>query len=165
MTKLTCFKAYDIRGELGNELNEDIAYRIGRAYGEYIKPKVVVVGGDIRLSSESLKNALSKGLMDSGADVIDLGMTGTEEIYFATSHYAMDGGVMVTASHNPIDYNGLKLVKSNSRPISSDNELIAIKEWVLKAWQQQKNPIIPLSIFPFTAAAGFKLPSQLTTPP
>jgi len=128
MKELTCFKAYDIRGELGEELNEDIAYRIGRAYGEFLKPKSVVVGGDIRLSSEALKKSLSNGLMDSGVDVIDLGMTGTEEIYFAVSHLKVDGGIEVTASHNPINFNGMKLVRENSRPISGDTGLDTIKK-------------------------------------
>ncbi len=128
MKKLTCFKAYDIRGKLGEELNEDIAYRIGRAYGEYLKPKQVVVGGDIRLTSEALKAALSEGLMDSGANVIDLGMTGTEEIYFATSHLKADGGIEVTASHNPMDFNGMKLIREESKPISGDTGLLDIQK-------------------------------------
>ena len=128
MNKLSCFKAYDIRGKLGEELNEDIAYRIGRAYGEYIRPKEVVVGGDIRLTSEVLKKSLSKGLMDSGVDVIDLGMTGTEEIYFATSHLKLGGGIEVTASHNPIDFNGMKLIREESKPISGDTGLKEIQK-------------------------------------
>jgi phosphomannomutase len=128
MKKLTCFKAYDIRGKLGEELNEDIAYRIGRAYGEFLKPKTIVLGCDVRLTSESLKLALAKGLQDAGTDVIDIGMTGTEEIYFATSHLKADGGIEVTASHNPIDYNGMKLVREGSRPISGDTGLRAIQE-------------------------------------
>ncbi|TKI05769.1 phosphomannomutase CpsG [Martelella alba] len=123
MTQLTCFKAYDIRGKLGDELNEDIAYRIGRAYGEFLKPKTMVLGGDVRLTSESLKLALAEGLRDAGTDVLDIGMCGTEEIYFATSHLGVDGGVEVTASHNPMDYNGMKLVKEGSRPISGDTGL------------------------------------------
>ncbi|GGP23639.1 phosphomannomutase CpsG [Silvimonas iriomotensis] len=123
MTKLTCFKAYDIRGRLGDELNEDIAYRIGRAYGELLKPRSMAVGGDVRLTSESLKLALANGLMDAGADVIDIGMTGTEEIYFAAFHLDVDGGVEVTASHNPMDYNGMKLVKRGAQPISGDSGL------------------------------------------
>ncbi|WP_024156510.1 phosphomannomutase CpsG [Salmonella enterica] len=110
MTKLTCFKAYDIRGRLGEELNEDIAWRIGRAYGEYLKPKTIVLGGDVRLTSEALKLALAKGLQDAGVNVLDIGMSGTEEIYFATFHLGVDGGIEVTASHNPMDYNGMKLV-------------------------------------------------------
>ena len=127
MQELTCFKAYDIRGKLGEELNEDIAYRIGRAYGNYLKPKTVVVGGDVRQTSEALKLAVANGLMDAGVDVIDLGMTGTEEIYFATFHLGVDGGIEVTASHNPINYNGMKLVKAGSQPISGDTGLFEIK--------------------------------------
>ncbi|MCJ8322848.1 MAG: phosphomannomutase CpsG [Rhizobiales bacterium] len=125
--KINCFKAYDIRGKLGSELNVDIAYRIGRAFGQHLKPKSVVVGGDIRLTSAELKNALADGLRDAGVDVIDLGQTGTEEIYFATSYLELDGGVEVTASHNPMDYNGLKLVSKGSRPISGDTGLLDIK--------------------------------------
>jgi len=127
MNKLNCFKAYDVRGKLGDELNEDIAYRIGRAYGEFLKPKQVVVGGDVRLTSEELKLSLAEGLMDSGVDVIDLGMTGTEEIYFATSYLKIDGGIEVTASHNPIDFNGMKLIKEKSKPISGDTGLKEIQ--------------------------------------
>jgi phosphomannomutase len=125
---LTCFKAYDIRGRLGDELNEDIAYRIGRAYAVYLKPKSVVIGSDMRHSSEGLKMALTNGLIDEGVDVIDIGMTGTEEVYFATFHLKVDGGIEVTASHNPMDYNGMKLVRSGSRPISGDTGLHEIKK-------------------------------------
>ncbi len=128
MNKLPCFKAYDIRGRLPDELNEDIAYRIGRAYGEYLKPKDVVVGGDIRLTSEELKHALSEGLRDAGVNVLDIGLSGTEEIYFATFHLGVDGGVQVTASHNPIDYNGMKLVQAGAQPISGDNGLREIQQ-------------------------------------
>jgi len=124
---LTCFKAYDIRGRLGEELNEQIAYRIGRAYAQYLNAKKVVVGGDVRATSESLKQALAQGIMDAGCDVIDLGMTGTEEIYFAAFHLDVDGGIEVTASHNPIDFNGMKLVKRGAQPISGDTGLNDIK--------------------------------------
>ena len=127
MNKLTCFKAYDIRGQLGTELDESVAYRIGRAYAEFLKPKNVVLGGDIRLTSESLKAALSEGIRDAGADVLDIGMVGTEQVYFATSHLQADGGIEVTASHNPIDYNGMKPIREGSRPISSDTGLLDIK--------------------------------------
>ena len=127
MNKLTCFKAYDIRGQLGSELNADIAYRIGRAFAEYLTPRDVVVGGDVRLSSAELVAALVAGLRDSGVNVIDLGMVGTEVMYFATSHLNVDGGIEVTASHNPIDFNGMKLVREGSRPISSDSGLLDIK--------------------------------------
>ncbi|QNS14743.1 phosphomannomutase CpsG [Mannheimia bovis] len=127
MGKLTCFKAYDIRGQLGTELNTDIAYRIGRAFGQYLKPKSIVVGGDVRLTSNELKSAVTNGLLDSGVDVIDLGLTGTEEVYFATSFLQADGGIQVTASHNPMDYNGMKLVREGSRPISADTGLADIQ--------------------------------------
>ncbi|MDF1530480.1 MAG: phosphomannomutase CpsG, partial [Sedimenticola sp.] len=130
MQKLGCFKAYDIRGQLGTELNEDIAYRIGRAYADFLKPRQVVIGGDMRLSTESLKQALAKGLCDAGVDVLDIGLCGTEEIYFATSHLQTDGGIMVTASHNPKDYNGMKLVREQSKPISGDTGLNKIEELV-----------------------------------
>jgi len=127
MTELTCFKAYDIRGKLGEELNTDIAYRIGRAFAQHTRAKKVVVGGDVRLTSEELKLALANGLMDGGTDVIDIGLCGTEHIYFATSHLNCDGGIVVTASHNPIDYNGMKLVRENSKPISGDTGLFDIQ--------------------------------------
>ena len=128
MTQITCFKAYDIRGELNTQLNENIAYRIGRAFAEYLGAKTVVVGSDVRHTSQPLKLALSLGLVDGGANVIDLGMAGTEEIYFATKFMQVDGGIEVTASHNPINYNGMKLVKAGSVPISGDSGLHAIKE-------------------------------------
>jgi phosphomannomutase len=128
MNTLTCFKAYDIRGQLGSELNEDIAYRIGRAFGEYLKPKTVVVGGDVRLTSESLKMAVVEGLMDAGSNVLDIGLSGTEEIYFATFYLGIDGGIEVTASHNPMDYNGMKLVREDAKPISGDTGLRDIQK-------------------------------------
>ncbi|MCI7478946.1 phosphomannomutase CpsG [[Pasteurella] aerogenes] len=127
MGKLTCFKAYDIRGRLGDELNVDIVYRIGRAFGQFLQPKTIVVGGDVRLTSKELKSAVTNGLLDSGVNVIDLGETGTEEVYFATSFLDADGGIEVTASHNPMDYNGLKLVRKGSRPISADTGLADIQ--------------------------------------
>ncbi|WP_353142265.1 phosphomannomutase CpsG [Acinetobacter pragensis] len=127
MTELTCFKAYDIRGKLGTELNEEIAYKIGRAYGQIYQPKTVVVGCDIRLSSESLKQATIRGLNDAGVNVLDLSMTGTEEVYFGAFHLDVQGGIEVTASHNPMDYNGMKLVRENARPISADTGLKEIQ--------------------------------------
>lgn len=126
--KITCFKAYDIRGKLIDQLDERVAYRIGRAFAEYMSAKTVVVGGDVRLTSQPLKLALSAGLIDGGAKVTDLGMTGTEEIYFATKYLGVDGGIEVTASHNPIDYNGMKLVKTDSKPVSGDTGLFAIRD-------------------------------------
>ena len=127
MNKLTCFKAYDIRGKLGSELNEDIAYKIGRAYGQIYQPKTVVVGCDVRLTSEDLKQATIRGLNDAGINVIDLGMTGTEEVYFGAFHLDVQGGIEITASHNPMDYNGMKLVRENARPISADTGLKEIQ--------------------------------------
>lgn len=138
MSNLTAaFKAYDIRGRLPQELNSDIAYKIGRAYAVHILnidvqsvSKQVAVGYDIRLSSESLSQSLSQGLIDGGAEVIDIGLVGTEEVYFATSHLNLAGGIMVTASHNPKEYNGMKLVREFSKPISCDSGLNEIKQLV-----------------------------------
>ena len=142
MNSLTCFKAYDIRGQLGSELNEDIAYDIGRAYAREIRPKTVVIGGDARETSESLKVALSQGLQAEGVDTIDIGLVGTEEIYFATPHLEADGGIMITASHNPIDYNGMKLVREQSIPVSGDSGLLAIKTLAeTKPWMDESVPV------------------------
>lgn len=127
MDTFSCFKAYDVRGRIPDQLNEDIAYRIGRAYAAFLRPVRVVVGYDIRLSSQSICAALSRGLIDSGVDVYNIGLCGTEEIYFATSHLKMDGGIAVTASHNPKDYNGMKFVREESKPISADTGLNDIK--------------------------------------
>lgn len=123
MLKLNCFKASDIRGKLGEELNEEIAWRIGRAFGEYLKAKTVVVGGDPRLTSAALKHAVSEGLRDAGVNVLDLGMCGTEEVYFATFWLDVDGGVEITASHNPADYNGMKLVRKHAHPVGAESGL------------------------------------------
>lgn len=129
---ITSFKAYDIRGELGVNLDENIAYRIGRAFAQFLNPtakhQTIIIGCDIRPSSETLKQATINGILDAGTNVIDLGMTGTEEVYFATSHLNAIGGIEVTASHNPINYNGLKLVRENSRPISADTGLENIQK-------------------------------------
>ncbi len=123
MTNLTCFKAYDVRGRIPNELNEELAYQIGLAYVAFVKPKTVCVGRDIRLSSLSMSRALIRGLNDAGCDVVDIGLCGTEGVYFATFAEQLDGGIMVTASHNPPDYNGMKFVREGSRPISGDTGL------------------------------------------
>lgn len=147
---LTCFKAYDIRGKLTEEINEEVAYNIGRAFAEYLDSQTIVVGGDNRLSSETLKKSLTKGIVDTGCDVIDLGLTGTEEIYFATTHLGADGGVQITASHNPKDYNGMKLVKKESRPISNDNGLLEIKNLAesqkFKSKKNIKGEVKPLTL-------------------
>ena len=124
---LSCFKAYDLRGRIPDQLNPELAYAIGRAYATWLKPKKVVVGEDIRLTSPALAEALTDGLLASGVDVYRIGECGTEEVYFATDYFEMDGGIMVTASHNPRDYNGMKLVKAEARPISGDTGLLEIK--------------------------------------
>lgn len=128
MQEITCFKAYDVRGRVPDQLNDDIARRIGRAYANVVKPRQVVVGHDIRLTSEAIKAAVTEGLLEQGVDVYDIGLCGTEEIYFATSHAGMDGGIAITASHNPKDYNGMKFVREESRPISGDTGLFDIKK-------------------------------------
>lgn len=136
MDSMTCFKAYDIRGRVPDQLNVDIAYRIGRATAAYlmdspealegVEPKIVV-GHDIRLSSPELSKAVSEGIRDAGLGVVLIGQCGTEEVYFATSHLNACGGVCVTASHNPKDYNGMKLVRKHSMPISGDTGLFDIQ--------------------------------------
>jgi len=123
MPKLSCFKAYDIRGRIPDELNDELAYQIGRAYAAFVQPRTVAVGRDIRASSATLRDALSRGLTDAGVNVADIGLCGTEGVYFATFAEELDGGIMVTASHNPPDYNGMKFVREQSRPISSDSGL------------------------------------------
>lgn len=140
MKPLPCFKAYDVRGIVGTEINEDVAYRIGRAFAEHLGARRVAVGSDARLSGEALKQALANGLMDGGADVIDIGLSGTEEIYFATSHMRLDGGIEVTASHNPIDHNGFKFVGPGARPLSMDGEFAAIKQLAAAANFQAPGP-------------------------
>ena len=127
MSSITCFKAYDLRGRIPAELNDDVAYRVGRGYAQFLRPQRVVVGRDIRLSSAGLTDALCRGLTDSGVDVDDIGICGTEGVYFATFDGGYDGGIMVTASHNPSDYNGMKFVRDQSKPISGDNGLKDIR--------------------------------------
>lgn len=124
---ITCFKAYDIRGRVPEQLNKDVAYRVGRAFAQYLQAKQVVVGHDIRLTSPELADALCDGITDAGADVLHIGQCGTEEVYFASFNNPVDGGICVTASHNPMDYNGMKLVRDGSRPISGDTGLFDIK--------------------------------------
>jgi phosphomannomutase len=127
MKKITCFKAYDVRGRVPEELDEDIAYRIGRGYAAFVKPRTVAVGRDIRASSPALTTALTRGLTDSGVDVLDIGVGGTELSYFATFARKLDGGIMITASHNPPNYNGMKFVREQARPISADTGLQDIR--------------------------------------
>ena len=127
---LSCFKAYDIRGRIPDQLNPDLAEKIGFAYASILGTQKVIVGYDIRESSPELVKALCNGLRSAGADVYNIGMGGTEQVYFSTFHYKMDGGIMVTASHNPKDYNGLKMVMKDSRPVYGDTGLDNIKEMI-----------------------------------
>lgn len=131
---LPCFKAYDVRGKVPSELNADLAYAIGRAYADETGAKKVCIGYDIRLSGPELYKAMAKGLNDAGVDVVHLGMIGTEMVYFATAHYGYDGGVMITASHNPPEYNGMKMVRQESRPISGDTGLNEVER---RAFEQK----------------------------
>src|SRR5690348_2723221 len=131
MTNLNSFKAYDVRGRIPDEINESLAYDIGRAFAALVNPRRVAVGHDIRLSSPQLAAAVKRGLTDSGSDVLDIGLWGTEGAYFAAFAEGLDGGIMVTASHNPPNYNGMKFVREQSRPVSSDtglNEMRAMIE-------------------------------------
>jgi phosphomannomutase len=128
--RLACFKAYDVRGRVPDELNPELAYRLGVAYAERFQPARVALGRDVRLTSESLLCALAQGLNQGGADVLDLGLCGTEEVYFASVQPGVDGGIMVTASHNPRDYNGMKLVRAGAVPISGDTGLRELEDAV-----------------------------------
>ena len=124
---IDCFKAYDIRGQIPNQLNPDVAYRIGNATAKFLNAKKMVLGRDIRLSSKELTDAVARGITEAGVEVLDIGLGGTEMVYFATSHLKADGGIMVTASHNPADYNGLKIVREEARPVSADSGLADIR--------------------------------------
>lgn len=127
MTSLTCFKAYDVRGRLGVDLDEGIAARIGRGFARALGAKRVVLGRDCRASSLNLANAVAAALVSEGVEVLDLGLSGTEEMYFATTHFGADGGICVTASHNPMDYNGMKMVRAGSAPLDTQTGLAQIK--------------------------------------
>ncbi|MFZ1519843.1 MAG: phosphomannomutase [Ignavibacteriaceae bacterium] len=132
MEKLNCFKAYDIRGKVPSELNNDLAYKIGRTYAKHINAKKVVVGYDVRKSSFEICEALIKGLTDAGSDVVNIGLCGTEMIYFSTPYLDADGGIMITASHNPPEYNGMKFVKRDSVPVGYESGLNLVEEMILK---------------------------------
>lgn len=125
---LTCFKAYDIRGQIDTELDEDIVYRIARSFARVLSCSKVVLGHDVRPTSEAFARAAARGLVDEGCTVLSIGLSGTEEMYFATTHFGTDGGICVTASHNPINYNGMKMVREGSAPLSATSGLAAIKE-------------------------------------
>ena len=135
--RLPCFKAYDIRGRIPDELNAGIAYRLGLAYAERFKPRRVALGHDVRKSSRELLEAVALGLEERGVEVLDIGLAGTEEVYFAAFHGKLDGGIAITASHNPADYNGMKLVRAGALPISGDSGL---KELELATAASQAKP-------------------------
>jgi len=134
-TKNSPFKAYDIRGRVPEELNEDLAFFIGKACAQMLSAKRVVIGHDVRKTSPLLAERLAQGLASCGTEVLDIGLCGTEEVYFSTFHYKLDGGIMVTASHNPQEYNGMKLVRTESRPISGDSGLRELEAMVMKESQ------------------------------
>ena len=137
MIDLTCFKAYDIRGEIGVNIDEDMAYRIGRATAQHLKAKTVVIGFDARETSPAFAHAAARGVMDAGSDVLSIGMAGTEEMYWAVTEFGACAGIEVTASHNPINYNGMKIVKSGSRPLDDVEDFQKIKMLVgSQAWAQ-----------------------------
>ena len=125
--ELTCFKAYDIRGEIDININEEIAYRVGRSVAQHFNSKSIVVGFDARKTSPDFAKAVGQGIMDAGSDLIDIGLSGTEEMYWAVSNFSACAGIVVTASHNPINYNGMKIVKSGSKPLDDDEDFLAIK--------------------------------------
>ena len=125
--ELTCFKAYDIRGEIDININEEIAYRVGRSVAQHFNSKSIVVGFDARKTSPDFAKAVGQGIMDAGSDLIDIGLAGTEEMYWAVSNFSASAGIMVTASHNPINYNGMKIVKSGSRPLDDNEDFKVIK--------------------------------------
>ncbi|MDR3628467.1 MAG: phosphomannomutase [Ignavibacteriaceae bacterium] len=131
MDRIECFKAYDIRGKVPGDLNPELAYKIGLTYAKFINAKKVVIGHDARRSSEEISNALEKGLTDYGADVIDIGLCGTEMIYYGTPYLDADGGIMITASHNPPEYNGLKFVRKGSVPVGYDSGLQTVEQMIL----------------------------------
>jgi phosphomannomutase len=131
MSKIAGFKAYDIRGKVPSELNTDLSYKIGRAYSKLIGADKIVLGFDVRKSSKEISEALILGLTESGIDVIDIGLCGTEMIYFSTPHFDADGGIMITASHNPPEYNGMKFVKRGSVPVGYDSGLNEVEKMIV----------------------------------
>jgi phosphomannomutase len=137
--QLECFKAYDVRGRVPDQLNKELARFIGRAYARFLLPAKVAVGHDVRLTSRELTDALCQGLAESGVEVADIGLVGTEEVYFAVASMGLDGGIMVTASHNPRDYNGMKFTRAQARPISADSGLLEIEELVMEELRRDGN--------------------------
>ena len=147
---IDCFKAYDIRGRIPDQLNPDVAYRIGNATAQFLGARKMVLGRDIRLSSKELSDAVANGIRDAGVEVLDIGLGGTEMVYFATDHLGADGGIMVTASHNPADYNGLKIVREQAKPVSADTGLQDIRQLAEgddRVLAEQRGLHTPVNIF------------------
>ena len=122
------FKAYDVRGIYGSELDEEGAHAIGRAFVEVFGPKRIAVGHDMRVSSPSMAEAAIAGAAEAGADVLELGLVGTEMVYFAVGELGLDGGIAVTASHNPKEYTGLKIVREGALPVGGESGLLEIRD-------------------------------------
>ncbi|MFL5932078.1 MAG: phosphomannomutase/phosphoglucomutase [Gaiellaceae bacterium] len=131
------FKAYDVRGIYPTELNEEGAYAIGRAYVEQFEPRRIAVGRDMRLSSPTMAAETIRGASEGGADVLDLGMVGTEMVYFAVGELGLDGGIEVTASHNPKDYTGMKIVRRGALPVGGDSGLLEIRDRALAGFSER----------------------------
>ncbi len=145
---INCFKSYDIRGIIGDSIDEEIIYRISRATAEYLDAKKIVIAYDARETSETFSQAASEGIVDAGADVLFIGLAGTEEMYWAVSEFKCCGGIMITASHNPINYNGMKIVKNNSLPMSSNEDMVSVKiiaEHASWKYKHNKGEIIDIS--------------------
>lgn len=153
MEKISCFKAYDIRGKVPTELNADLAYKVGKGFAKLTNAKKVVIGYDIRKSSREIFEAAAKGLLESGADVINIGLCGTEMIYFAVPYFNADGGIMITASHNPPEYNGLKFVKKGSVPFGYDSGLNEVEKMIVTNnydnHSTSKGTLVEENIMPF----------------
>jgi phosphomannomutase len=143
------FKAYDVRALYPSQLDEKGAYAIGRAFAEQFEPRRVAIGRDMRLSSPSMAEAAASGIADGGADVADLGMVGTEVMYFATGELGLDGGIMVTASHNPGAYTGMKIVRRGALPVGSESGLVEIRDRALRGeWHEKtQGSIEPVDVW------------------
>jgi phosphomannomutase len=136
----TVFKAYDVRGIHGLEIDEDGAYRVGRAYVEQFEPRTVAIGRDMRVSSPTMASAVIEGVADAGADVIDIGMVGTEMLYFAVGDGGLDGGICVTASHNPKEFTGMKIVRRGALPVGGESGLLDVRDRALRDFQPATQP-------------------------
>src|SRR5205823_13816530 len=135
------FKAYDVRGIYPDELDEEGAYHIGRAYVQQFEPRRVAVGRDMRLSSPQIAAAVIRGAADEGAEVLDLGLVGTEMVYFAVGELGLEGGIAVTASHNPKQYTGMKIVRRGALPVGGDSGLLDIRTRAMSGARQETGPV------------------------